>query len=72
MLNMVMLIGNLGGDPELRYTQGGSQVATFTLATTERWKGQDGKKDGQQQQQWDPQPQRMVPEGTCRFDEEEV
>lgn len=50
MLNMVMLIGNLGGDPELRYTQGGSQVATFTLATTERWKGQDGKK--QEQTEW--------------------
>lgn len=127
MINKVILIGNLGADPEIRYSQSGSQVATFNVATTERRKGQDGqmqeqtewhrivawsklaeicsqylhkgskvylegklqtrkwtdqggierytteivaremkmldgKKDGQQQQQWDPQPQRMVPE----------
>lgn len=42
MINKVILIGNLGADPELRYTQGGSQVASFNVATTERWKGQDG------------------------------
>jgi single-strand DNA-binding protein len=38
-----MLIGNLGADPEIRYTQNGTQVATFRIATTERWKGQDGQ-----------------------------
>lgn len=43
MLNKVLLIGNLGADPELRYTPGGTQVATFSIATSERWKGQDGK-----------------------------
>ena len=43
MKNLVIIIGNLGADPELRYTQGGSQVASFNVATTERWKGQDGK-----------------------------
>lgn len=43
MLNKVMLIGNLGADPEVRYTQNGTAVATFSLATTERWKGQDGQ-----------------------------
>lgn len=43
MINKAILVGNLGGDPEIRYTQGGTQVATFTLATTERWKGQDGQ-----------------------------
>lgn len=43
MINKVILIGNLGADPEIRYTQGGSQVASFNVATTERWKGQDGK-----------------------------
>ncbi len=42
MINKVILIGNLGADPEIRYTQSGSQVATFNVATTERWKGQDG------------------------------
>lgn len=38
MLNKVMLIGNLGRDPEMRYTQGGTAVANFTMATKERWK----------------------------------
>ena len=39
MLNKVILIGNLGVDPELRYTQSGTQMASFRMATTERWKG---------------------------------
>ena len=43
MLNKVMLIGNLGKDPEMRYTQSGTAVATFNLATTERWKDKDGQ-----------------------------
>jgi single-strand DNA-binding protein len=41
-LNRVMLIGNLGKDPELRYTTSGVAVATFSLATNESWKDQDG------------------------------
>ena len=41
-LNRVMLIGNLGKDPELRYTGSGVAVATFTIATNESWKDQDG------------------------------
>ncbi len=41
-LNKVMLIGNLGKDPELRYTASGVPVATFSLATNESWKDQDG------------------------------
>ena len=36
-VNKVILVGNLGRDPEVRYTQGGTPVANFTLATTERW-----------------------------------
>lgn len=36
-LNKVLLIGNLGADPELRVTQGGAQVASFRIATSERW-----------------------------------
>ncbi|MDR3630741.1 MAG: single-stranded DNA-binding protein [Desulfocapsaceae bacterium] len=43
MINKAILIGNLGADPEIRYTQNGTQVATFRLATTDRWKGQDGQ-----------------------------
>jgi single-strand DNA-binding protein len=41
-LNKVMLIGNLGKDPELRYTNSGVAVATFSLATNETWKDQEG------------------------------
>jgi single-strand DNA-binding protein len=36
-VNKVLLIGNLGRDPEVRYTATGTAVANFTLATTERW-----------------------------------
>ena len=43
MINKVFLVGNLGADPELRYTQSGAPVASFRVATTERWKGQDGQ-----------------------------
>ena len=41
-LNKVMLIGRLGIDPELRYTQSGQPVANFRMATDESYRGQDG------------------------------
>jgi single-strand DNA-binding protein len=44
-VNKVILIGNLGKDPELRYTQNGTAVANFTLATTDSW-----TKDGETQE----------------------
>jgi single-strand DNA-binding protein len=50
MINKVILVGNLGVDPELRYTQSGTPVASFRVATTERWKGQDGQM--QEQTEW--------------------
>ncbi len=37
-INKVILIGNLGNDPEVRYTPGGSAVANVTIATNESWK----------------------------------
>ncbi len=43
-LNRVLLIGNLGRDPEVRYTQGGNPVANFTMATTDRWTDPSGEK----------------------------
>lgn len=43
-VNKVILIGNLGKDPELRYTPSGQAVATFTLATTERWNDRNGQR----------------------------
>jgi single-strand DNA-binding protein len=42
-LNKVMLIGNLGRDPEMRYTPSGRPVTTFTLATTRSWKSSEGE-----------------------------
>jgi single-strand DNA-binding protein len=44
MINKVILIGNLGATPEVRYTQSGKAVTSFTLATTETWM-KDGKKE---------------------------
>jgi single-strand DNA-binding protein len=49
-LNKVMLIGNLGKDPDLRYTTSGVAVATFSLATNESWKDQDGNQ--QERTEW--------------------
>ena len=49
-LNRVTLIGNLGKDPELKYTSGGVAVATFSVATSESWKDQDGNQ--KEQTQW--------------------
>ncbi len=43
-VNKVILIGNLGRDPELRYTQGGQAVVNFTLATSENWTDKSGEK----------------------------
>jgi len=41
-LNKVMLIGRLGQDPELKYTQSGIAVVNFSLATGMKWKDQEG------------------------------
>jgi single-strand DNA-binding protein len=43
-LNKVMLIGNLGADPELKYTQGGQAILKLRLATTERYKDKSGER----------------------------
>lgn len=40
--NRVVLIGNVGKDPDIRYTTSGVPVATFSLATSEMWKDKDG------------------------------
>lgn len=44
MYQQITLIGNLGTDPEMRYTQSGVPVTTFSLAVTRRWSGQDGQR----------------------------
>lgn len=49
-MNKVILVGNLGQDPELRYTQGGKPVANFSLATSKKWTTRDG--DTQESTEW--------------------
>ena len=49
-LNKVTLIGNLGSDPEIRTTTGGSKVATFSLATSRSWSSASGEK--QEKTEW--------------------
>lgn len=41
-MNKVILIGNLGTDPEIRYTKNGIAVASFRMATSEKWKDANG------------------------------
>lgn len=43
-LNRVQLLGNLGRDPELRYTADGAAIATLSLATSHAWKDKDGER----------------------------
>lgn len=49
-VNKVMLIGNLGKDPEVRYMQSGDPVANFSLATSEQWTDKSGQK--QERTEW--------------------
>jgi single-strand DNA-binding protein len=49
-VNKVILIGNLGKDPEIRYTQGGEPIANFSLATNEKWTDRSGEK--QERTEW--------------------
>lgn len=49
-VNKVILIGNLGKDPEVRHLEGGAAVANFPLATTETFKDKNGNR--QEQTEW--------------------
>ncbi len=49
-LNKAMLIGNLGSDPELRYTSSGVAVANFNIATSMKWTDPDG--NAQEKTEW--------------------
>ena len=48
MLNKVMIIGNLGADPEVRHSKSGDPIVNLSIATTEKWKD---KSSGEQKQQ---------------------
>jgi len=49
-LNQVTIMGNLGRDPEVRETQNGSQMATMSIATSERYKDRNGER--QESTEW--------------------
>jgi single-strand DNA-binding protein len=49
-VNKVILLGNLGRDPETRYTTGGDAVTNLRIATTETWKDKSGEK--QEKTEW--------------------
>jgi single-strand DNA-binding protein len=49
-VNKVILVGNLGKDPEVRFTSTGSAVANFSIATSEIWNDRDGKR--QERTEW--------------------
>jgi single-strand DNA-binding protein len=49
-VNKVILIGNLGRDPEMRYMPSGDAIASFSIATTESWKDKQGHK--QEKTEW--------------------
>lgn len=44
MANKVILVGNLGNDPEIKYLDSGTAVCTLSVATTERWKSAEGER----------------------------
>ena len=49
-VNKVILIGNIGADPELRYTPGGTAVTNYNLATNENWTDSSGER--QERTEW--------------------
>jgi single-strand DNA-binding protein len=52
MINKVILVGNLGADPEVRYTPSGTKVTSFRVATSDRRKDKDG--NWQDHTEWHP------------------
>ena len=50
MVNKVIIVGNLGKDPEVRFTPNGKAVAKFPVATTEKWTDQQGQR--QERTEW--------------------
>lgn len=49
-VNKVILVGNLGNDPEMRYAQSGSAICTLSVATSESWKNKEGEQ--QERTEW--------------------
>jgi single-strand DNA-binding protein len=66
-LNKVMLIGNLGADPEMRKTQSGDPVVNLRIATSETWRD---KRDGEKQEKTEWHRVVVWNEAACKFAEE--
>lgn len=50
MLNRAEIIGHLGNDPDVKYTQGGDTITSISVATTEKWKDKNGER--QERTEW--------------------
>ena len=62
-VNKVILVGNVGNQPEIRISQtGGNEIANFSIATSERWKD---KNSGEQKEKTDCPGHRGLPD--CRY-----
>jgi len=66
-INKVILIGNLGADPEIRHTQDGRPVANLRVATTETWKD---KQSGERRERTEWHRVVIFNEGLCRIAEQ--
>jgi single-strand DNA-binding protein len=49
-VNLVIVVGNLGKDPEVKFMQNGTPVCNFSVATSEQWKDKEGQK--QEKTEW--------------------
>ena len=68
-VNKVILVGNLGSDPEIRHTQDGRPIATFSIATSESWRD---KSTGERREKTEWHRIVIFSEGLCRVVEQYV
>jgi len=68
-MNKAMLIGNVGRDPEVRNTQGGDKVVSFSVATSEKWKD---KSTGEAKEKTEWHRVVIFNEGLCKIVEQYV
>lgn len=68
-INMVILLGNVGGDPEIRRTNDGRPIASFSLATSEQWRD---KNSGERREKTEWHNIVVFAEGICKVVEQYV
>ena len=65
-VNKVILVGNLGRDPETRYTTGGEAVTNVSIATTDTWKDKSGEKSASRgSSRWPALPSAAISRAEC-------